>query len=94
MLVTYYLKNRTGNCRFGITTSKKIGNAVERNRARRVIKTAFVAVLPDIVSNFDLVFVARSKAVFTKSTEIEKILRKQLCSAGLIKPAATKVERQ
>ena len=33
-LVTYCMKNRRGETRVGITTSKKIGTAVERNRAR------------------------------------------------------------
>ena len=31
-LVVYSNKNRVGVCRVGITTSKKIGNAVERNQ--------------------------------------------------------------
>ena len=39
-LVVYAMKNRTGLCRAGITTSKKIGHAVARNRARRVIRAA------------------------------------------------------
>ena len=37
-LVSYVVKNNAGLCRIGITTSKKIGNAVQRNRARRVIR--------------------------------------------------------
>ena len=40
-LVTYFMKNRAGICRIGITTSKKIGNAVERNKSRRLIRAAF-----------------------------------------------------
>ena len=47
-LVVYYSKNRAGICRIGITTSKKIGNAVERNRSRRVIREAFRQVCPDL----------------------------------------------
>lgn len=41
VLVTYVLKNRTKNVRYGITTSKKTGNAVQRNRSRRIIRAAF-----------------------------------------------------
>ena len=37
-LVTYARKNRLNINRVGITTSKKIGNAVSRNRARRIIR--------------------------------------------------------
>ena len=57
-LVTYCMKNRRGETRVGITTSKKIGTAVERNRARRVIRAAF-SQLEDGVTGWDLVFVAR-----------------------------------
>lgn len=85
-LVTYVIKNRAGICRIGITSSKKIGNAVERNRARRVIREAFLS-LPEANGNFDIVFVARRKTVYKKSTDISAIMRKHLISAGVIKDA-------
>lgn len=85
-LVTYVVKNRAGICRIGITTSKKIGNAVERNRARRVIREAFLS--QDIpCGGFDIVFVARTKTVHKKSTDISIIMRKHLISAGVIRDA-------
>ncbi len=84
-LVTYVNKNRAGICRIGITTSKKIGNAVQRNRARRVIRAAFLCVRQDIQPGYDIVFVARSKTVYKKSTEILEIMQKQLDSAGLLR---------
>lgn len=37
-VITYVSKNRCKQIRVGITTSKKIGNAVQRNRARRLIR--------------------------------------------------------
>ena len=61
-LVMYYMKNHAGICRIGITTGKKIGNAVERNRSRRVIKEAFRSVHKDVEGGYDFVFVARSIA--------------------------------
>ena len=82
-LVTYVIKNRAGICRIGITTSKKIGNAVERNRARRVIREAFLS-MPDCKGGFDIVFVARSKTVHKKSTDIGIVMQKHLSSAGVI----------
>lgn len=85
-LVTYVLKNnRAGICRMGITTSKKIGNAVERNRCRRVIRAAFRDVLPQVEGSFDFVFVARTKTKFVKSTHVTKIMLQQLKKAGAIK---------
>ncbi len=85
-LVTYVVKNRAGLCRVGITTSKKIGNAVQRNRARRVIREAFLS-LDGVHGSFDIVFVARTKTVFKKSTEISAVMHKHLISAGVISNA-------
>ena len=85
-LVTYVLKNnRAGICRMGITTSKKIGNAVERNRCRRVIRAAFRELSPQLSGGFDFVFVARTKTKFIKSTQVKKIMLQQLKRAGAIK---------
>lgn len=82
-LVTYVLKNRAGICRIGITASKKIGNAVQRNRARRVIRAAAES-LPQMNGGYDLVFVARTKTIRKKSTEIFKVMEQQLLAAGVI----------
>ena len=45
-VVLYVNKNRLGRTRVGITASKKIGNAVTRNRARRVLRAALYEVRP------------------------------------------------
>ena len=39
-VVLYVNKNRAGCTRVGLTASKKVGNAVTRNRARRVMRAA------------------------------------------------------
>ncbi|MGN1316588.1 MAG: ribonuclease P protein component [Acutalibacteraceae bacterium] len=84
-LVIYYSKNRAGICRIGITTSKKIGNAVERNRSRRVIKEAFRKICPQVTPCYDIVLVARSKTKYIKSTRIEDIMRKIFENEGMLK---------
>ena len=83
-LVTYVIKNRAGLCRIGITASKKIGNAVQRNRARRVIREAFRMIDVPIKGSYDIVFVARTKTVFKKSTDIYGVMLESLSRAGLI----------
>ena len=85
VLVVYVSRNRTRNLRLGITTSKKIGNAVKRSRARRVIREALRAVAPEIRTGYDLILVARAKTPFVKSTEIEVALREQLLKAGVLR---------
>ena len=83
-LVTYVARTRAGICRVGITTSKKIGNAVERNRSRRVIRAAFRAVMPEANGNWDIVFVARNKTKYLKSTQLETVIFNHLKQAGVI----------
>jgi ribonuclease P protein component len=83
-LVSYVLKNRAGICRIGITTSKKIGNAVERNRSRRVIRAAYGMIEDKIHGNYDFVFVARSRTKYIKSTRLAEMMLLQLTQAGVI----------
>ncbi len=83
-LVSYVMKNRAGICRIGITTSKKIGNAVERNRSRRVIRAAYREIEDRINGNYDFVFVARSRTKYQKSTQIAQLMLSQLEEAGVI----------
>ena len=85
-LVVYSMKNSAGVCRVGITASKKIGNAVERNRSRRVIRAAYQSVFKKYkIQNRDIVFVARGKTKFSKSTAIEKVMENALKELGVIK---------
>jgi ribonuclease P protein component len=62
----YAKKNRLGYNRLGITATKKIGCAVERNRARRVITEAYRLLEDRLPKSFDYVIAARRKAVFVK----------------------------
>lgn len=84
-LVTYAVKSRRGEIRIGITTSKKIGNAVERNRCRRIIRAAFRALEAECIGSWDIVFVARHRTAALKSTDVEGIMRKELIALGVIK---------
>ncbi|MBQ5910926.1 MAG: ribonuclease P protein component [Clostridia bacterium] len=83
--VAYALKNKSGNVRLGITVSKKIGGAVQRNRAKRLLTAAFSQVAGELCSGYDFVLVARTRILKTKSTEIAASLRKFLTEEGIIK---------
>ena len=82
-VVTYVVKNREGRIRVGVTTGKKLGNAVKRARARRVILAAFRECLPHISGGYDIVFVARVKTPLMKSHQVLEGMRAHLISAGL-----------
>jgi len=82
--VTYAVKNRYGKTRFGITVSKKLGGAVMRNRAKRLITAAFRDCLPTIKQGYDLVFVARSRIFSLKSTDVAKIMAEHFEKADIV----------
>ncbi|MEA5050732.1 MAG: ribonuclease P protein component [Oscillospiraceae bacterium] len=84
VLVTYVLRKKRGGIRIGITASKKIGCAVQRNRARRIVKAAASKVLENADGSFDIVFVCRAATVEKKSTDLEPVLRRQLQKAGVL----------
>ena len=85
-LVVYTMKNRVGICRVGITTSKKIGNAVERNRSRRIIRAAYQSIFNryTLKGNYDIIFVARGKTKYLKSTQVEKAMLEAMTELGLV----------
>jgi len=86
VLVTYVLRmrDRRQPPRYGITTGKKVGNAVRRSRARRVIRASYDSLYPEIKSGYEIVFVARAKTPHVKTQNVEKAMRYHLKQAGLL----------
>lgn len=82
-LVLYVVKNRARCTRVGITTTKKVGNAVVRNRCRRVIRAALAQVWPANAGAVDLIFVARGATAGLKSTQLAPVMAAMLQSAGV-----------
>lgn len=78
VLVTYLLKNRLGQTRVGITATKKVGCAVERNRGKRLIRAAFRELAPEVPSGYDLIFVCRGRTPHCKMQQVRSVMKKQL----------------
>lgn len=80
--VCYIRPRRAGKNRLGIVTSKKVGNAVKRNRARRIIREAFRLLDPVMKEKtdrrFDFVFVARAKTPTLKTQQILSLMKKNI----------------
>lgn len=87
LIVTYVCKGRPLRTRIGITASRKIGNAVKRNRARRLVRESYRILKPKIKPGFDIVFVCRGKTPYVKCQDVLKHMEKQLISAGAIESA-------
>ncbi len=86
LLVLYARKNRTDGNRVGVTVSKKLGKAHVRNRTRRRIREVYRLNEEKFQPGWDIVVVARTKAVeapFEKLTASYLTLAKK---AGILKP--------
>lgn len=85
LLVTYAFKRKnTDSLRFGFTSGKKIGCAVERNRSRRVLRAAASSLFNDMGKGWDIIFVARSATAAAKSYDVAKVMRKHLEALSVI----------
>ncbi|MBR6408541.1 MAG: ribonuclease P protein component [Clostridia bacterium] len=87
LLVTYVMKSRSSGIRVGVTASKKIGNAVKRNRARRLVKEAYRLIKPGLRPGFDLVFVCRAKTSRSDCGSVMNAMQRHLAKAGLLQDA-------
>lgn len=89
-LVTYVMKNNFYKTRVGITSGKKIGNAVKRNRARRLIRAAFSEFEDRLNGYYDIVFVARTRTAQVKMQDVKKQMEEQLGRLGVLREKANK----
>ena len=71
--------------RLGVVTSRKIGGAVTRSRARRLLRESFRQHQNDFAKPVELVLVARNSIAGKNFAEVEKDFLAALRRAGLLK---------
>ena len=85
-LVIQALATEPGSLRLGFTVTKKVGNAVVRNRARRRLKEAARLTLPGLgVSGWDLVLIGRDATGARPFVQLIEDLRGALRQAGVLR---------
>ena len=71
-MVVYCQKNRQGKTRLGVTVSTKLGKAVVRNRVRRRLRELYRLHKAELLPGYDLIVVARVRAVDMPYAKLEK----------------------
>ncbi len=78
LCLLFFLPNNMDRKRLGIIASKKVGNAVERNRAKRKIREVFRRNKDRFVTGVDVVVVSGKPMVNTRFGDIERTILSQL----------------
>ena len=74
LIVLVVLRISGGKTRVGITAGKSVGNAVQRNRAKRLLREAARIMLPKIEPGVDLVLIARKPILQAHLCQVQDAL--------------------
>ncbi len=84
-VVIFCRENGTPINRTAFLASKKVGNSVARNRARRLMKESVRLSRENIGNGFDLIFIARSTINGKKCGEVRRSVESGLRRLGVMK---------
>lgn len=84
-VVIFCRENGTPINRTAFLASKKVGNSVSRNRARRLMKESYRLSRENIRDGFDLIFIARGTITGKKCGEVRKSVESGLRRLGVMK---------
>jgi len=76
--------NQLQATRFGVTSGRSLGGAVQRNRAKRRLRAAQQLYLGQLPSGWDLIWVAREPLLRAPFVELQSAMTGLLKRAGLL----------
>ena len=83
-LLMRYRRNGLDRTRFGISTGRRIGGAVVRNRVRRRLRTILRRLASQVEPGWDILLVTRQAATEASQTELDQALTRLMTTAGLM----------
>ena len=83
-IVLIVLPNQMTKSRFAVAAGRSIGNAVQRNRAKRILRETVRPLFPSIAIGWDLVLLARKPIRRASFEEIGTALSSLLFQANLL----------
>lgn len=85
-----YLKSvEQEHFRVGLSVGKKVGNAVQRNYIKRVIRDNLYQLKSQIDPNVDLIIIARPNIINLSAAEVKKNLEHVFKLANILNPVDT-----
>ena len=84
LVVLYALKSEQAGLHVGVSAGLAVGNAVKRNRAKRLLRAAMNELLPNTVPGSDLLLIARSPLSAANLQQARLALSNLLKRAGLL----------
>ena len=88
LLLLRYRRNELDRTRYGISTGRRIGSAVVRNRLRRRLRTVLRRVDPSVQRGWDVLLIARPDSGSATQAQMSAAVERLLLNAGLTEPGA------